>query len=85
MFSAVFATFRFLAPRGPDAPGLINLMEFHNILRSFGAPGPISRKRYFLLEMRKCGIDDFLADFSFFDENQHFHANGGIAKTPIIP
>ena len=75
---------RFLVPRGPDAPGLIKPMQFHPFLVVFGAPGNIFAKKDFSQNYHKIEKSDFLADFSFFDEDHDFREIHRLAKTPIF-
>jgi len=82
-FSQLFAFF------GPARPGCARPYKTNaipSLFRGFWWPGAhFPQNVLFCWKKWKCGIHDFLADFSFFDENQDFRENGGIAKTPTIP
>ena len=82
-FAQLFALF------GPARPGCARPYKTNaipSLFRPFWCTGAnFPQNVIFGSKLRKCGIYDFLADFSFFIGNQYFRENGGIAKTPIIP
>ena len=83
---AEFAKIQFPAPARPGCARPYKTNAIPSLFRGSWRPGAHFRKNsYFHKIITKIEKSDFLADFSFFDENPDFHENGGIAKTPIIP
>ncbi len=86
IFCAVCATFRVFGPARPGCARSFKTNAIPSLFRVFLVPrDPFSATCEFALKMRKCGILDSLADFSFFVENPDFRENGRMAETSIIP
>ena len=83
---AKFAKIKFSAPARPGCARSFKTNAIPSLFRGSCRPGAHFRKKSpFYKIITKSGKIDFLADFSFFDENHDFREVHRVANTPLIP
>ena len=82
-FSQLCALFR---PARPGCARAVKTNGIPYIFCDFWSPrANFAQIGFCVTKCNKCINCDLLAEFGIFGENEEFHENAGIAKTPIIP